>query len=282
MPAPFFMPNGLLFLVIVLACLALLTLGISWFERRLIYYPNYPSRELVRTPDRVGFRFREISLRTADRVHIHGWLLESAVHPSSGKTLLFFHGNAGNISHRLDKCRVFLDLGLNVLIIDYRGYGQSTGRPTERGTYHDANAAYDYLKNELKLSPTQIVVYGESLGTAVAVDLVSRMPCSGLILEAPFTAITDVAKLMFRGLPIGLLARHRYDSLRKVRRIEVPLLVLHSRQDELFPLTFAERLLEAAPGPKRLVVLNGSHSDGFFDSLPVVKPALRDFVSSLH
>lgn len=280
MPNIFLFPDWLFIITIIVIWLVLSVLVISWYEPRLIYYPRYPSRELARSPQNFENRYRELWIPTADGPRIHGWFISCS--GTSEKTLLFLHGNAGNISHRLEKCHVFLKLGLNVLIIDYRGYGQSEGKPTEKGTYLDADAAYGYLGEELHLNPGQIVVYGESLGTAVAVDLVSRMPCGGLILEAPFTSIADVAKRMFRGLPIGLLARHRYDSLRKIRSIDVPLLLLHSRQDELFPLNYAERLLEAAQGPKRLVELRGSHSDAFFVSLPEVNVAIEEFLRTLN
>jgi len=263
----------------------------------MIYFPD---RQLGATPDAAGLSYGDVFLTTADGVRIHGWFL-SAPHaiPPSPFTLLFFHGNAGNISHRLDKLVMFHGLGANVLIIDYRGYGRSEGKPNEEGIYLDAQAAYEYLTQPQTLpvrrsfseggslgeggnrEPRTIVVYGESLGTAVAVDLASKHPIGGVVLEEPFTSIGDVGQKMFPFLPVRLLVRNKYDSLSKIARINAPLLILHSRDDEVFPFCHAERLFAAAHEPKQLVKLHGSHNDAFAVSADTYRSALREFLDGL-
>ena len=220
-------------------------------------------------------------MTASDGIHINGWFLP-ATSPSPAKlTILFFHGNAGNISHRLEKIGIFRDLGVDTFIIDYRGYGRSEGQPNEEGTYRDAQAAYAYLTQQRKLSPHSIVVYGESLGTAIAADLASKLQVRGLILEDGFTSVADVGQKMFPIFPVRWLVRNKYDTASKLPRMHVPLLIFHSRQDEMFPYEYAERLLAAAPAPKWLVELHGSHNDAFWQSQVVYRQALREFFAGL-
>jgi fermentation-respiration switch protein FrsA (DUF1100 family) len=247
----------------------------------MLYYPNVPTRDLERTPNAGGLAYEEVHLTTPDGVRIHGWFLPAPPATAKDLTLLFFHGNAGNISHRIEKCQVFLDLGFDVLIIDYRGYGQSEGRPDEPGTYQDAQAAHDYLTRERGQHPERIVLYSESLGTGVAVDLAARAPVGGIVLEAPFTSIPDVAQRIFWFLPVHPLVRNRYDSLRKIGGVRAPLLILHRRDDEYLKLRHARRLLDAARSAKRLVELHGQHADAFFASEELCRDALRAFIADL-
>jgi pimeloyl-ACP methyl ester carboxylesterase len=196
-------------------------------------------------------------------------------------TVLFFHGNAGNISHRFEKFRVFRDLGVDTFSIDYRGYGRSEGQPNEEGTYRDALAAYEYLTQQRHILPRSLLVYGESLGAAVAADLASKVDVRGLVLEEGFTSVADVGQGMFPFLPVRWLVRNKYDTLSKLPRINVPLLILHSRDDEFFNMRHAERLLAAANEPKQLVELRGGHNDAFLTSATIYHDALRKFFVAL-
>ncbi len=261
------------FLLLLLFGLTLFALLLRWREPTMIYYPV---RELDGTPNQVGLKYQDVWLTTHDGVKIHGWYLPAAA--TNPPAILFLHGNAGNISHRLEKLAIFHSLGAATFIIDYRGYGRSDLRqPDEQGTYQDAQAAYDWL---VKQHP-QIILYGESLGTAVAVELAMRVPCDGLILEEPFTSIADVGRKFYPFLPVKLLAKTKYDSLSKMPKLRAPLLIFHSREDELFPMSYAERLLAAAASqPKRLIELRGSHNDAFLVSAPVYRAALAEFLVS--
>ena len=196
-------------------------------------------------------------------------------------TILFLHGNAGNISHRMEKLGIFRGLGVDTFIIDYRGYGRSEGVPNEEGTYRDAQAAYAYLTKTLNREPKTIVVYGESLGAAVAVDLAAKHPVGGVIIEEAFTSVGDVGQKMFPFLPVRWLVRNKYDTLSKMGRLNAPLLIFHSRDDELISFRYAERLLAAAREPKQLVELRGGHNDAFLTSATTYRSALQQFLSSL-
>ncbi len=257
-----------------------MALWLRWSEPRMLYYPI---RELDATPDQLGLKYEDVTLTTSDGIRINGWFLSAARSlPPSLITLLFFHGNAGNISHRFDKLEILRDLGVDTFIIDYRGYGRSEGRPNEEGTYRDAQAAYVYLTRTLNREPGTIVVYGESLGSAVAADLASKVKVGGLVLEEAFTSVPDVGQKMFPFLPVRWLVRNKYDTLSKMPRIHAPLLILHSRDDEYFAMRHAERLLAAANEPKLLVELRGSHNDAFLTSAPTYRNALKDFLAQLR
>jgi pimeloyl-ACP methyl ester carboxylesterase len=259
-------------LLVLLFGLVLFALLLRWREPSMIYYPM---REIEASPDQANLKFEDVWLTTSDGLKIHGWYLPAA--GTAATTILFLHGNAGNISHRLEKLATFHSLGVATFIIDYRGYGRSDARqPDEQGTYRDAQAAYDWLAKR----HSQIILYGESLGSAVAVELATRVSCTGLIIEEPFTSIADVGQKMFPFLPVRLIAKTKYDSLGKMPKLRVPLLILHSRDDEMFPLSYAQRLLAAAPEPKRLVELRGSHNDAFLVSAVVYREAIAEFLAA--
>ena len=294
-------------MLLVILYVALLVL-VMWREPQMIYYP---AREIELTPDKAGLQYEDVWLTTADGVRINGWFVPAvAARPStdSGRqlrsdepdataypalhrsaatttnqfTILFLHGNAGNISHRQEKLAILHELGAAVFILDYRGYGRSDGTPNEQGTYADARAAYEYLTKQRGLDPKHIILYGESLGSAVAVQLATEMPVGGVILEEAFTSVGDVGQKMFPFLPVRWVVRNKYDSLSKIARINAPLLLLHSRNDEIFPYHHAERLLAASREPKRLVEMRGNHNDAFAVSAETYQQALRDFIASVR
>jgi len=266
----------------LLTLVVVFILWLRWNEPNMIYYPD---RHIDQTPDQVGFKYEDVTLTTSDGIRINGWYLPSPepanANPGATLTVLLFHGNAGNMSHRFEKLAVLRELGVDTFIIDYRGYGRSGGKPDEQGTYRDARAAYDHLIQQRKLSPRSIVVYGESLGSAVAADLATKVNIGGLILEEAFTSVGDVGQKMFPFLPVRWLVRNKYDTLAKMPRIKVPLLIFHSRDDELFSIRHARRLLAAANDPKQLVELRGSHNDAFLVSATTYHDALQQFFASL-
>ncbi|HZR83534.1 MAG TPA: alpha/beta hydrolase [Candidatus Binatia bacterium] len=251
------------------------------FADRLVYFPVGPHDA---TPTALGLAYEDVHLQASDGVAIHAWFVpaeESAATPravAQRPAVLFLHGNAGNISHRLDKLAVLHSLGASVLLLDYRGYGASEGTPSEEGLYRDADAAYDWLIAR-GVAPAEIVPYGESLGGAVATDLAARRPVGGLVLESAPTSIIEVARHHYPYVPVALLLSDRYDAASRVARVTAPILILHSPDDEIVPFAMAEELLAAARGPKRLVRLAGGHNDGFLVAATAYREALRTFLA---
>ena len=264
----------------VLAVAGFFVLWVRWMETRMLYYPM---RGLEATPARHGWRFEDVRLTAADGIRLHGWLVPAnedsgAIHPRL--TVLLLHGNAGNISHRLDKLAILRDLGVDVLILDYRGYGESEGRPDEAGTYRDARAGYQHLVRTRGLDPRAIVLFGESLGSSVAAHLAAEAEVGGVVLEESFTSLAEVAQGMFPFLPVRWVIRNRYDTLGRIGRVSAPLLILHSRDDEYFPFRHAQRLAAAAR-EATVVELRGGHNDAFLVSEPVYRRGLAAFFATV-
>ena len=229
----------------------------------MLYLPNLPSRELSATPQAIGLRYENIWLRTEDGVRLHGWYIPAA---SARGTVLFFHGNAGNISHRLDSIRIFNSLRLSVFIFDYRGYGQSEGRPSERGTQRDALAVWRFATEERGLAPHRIVLFGRSLGAAVAALLATQKQPGALIVESAFTSVPDIAAEFYWWLPVRWLSRFDYATRDYLASARCPVLVVHSMDDEIIPFHHGEALFAAAHEPKDMLRLRGGHNEGFLVS----------------
>ncbi|MBI5889786.1 MAG: alpha/beta hydrolase [Nitrosomonadales bacterium] len=228
-------------------------------QSRLVYYPE-TGRGIIATPERIGLPYEEIRLTTSDGVGLYGWFVPAA-RPRG--TVLFLHGNAGNISHRLDSVRMFNRLGYNTLIFDYRGYGNSGGTPTEQGTYLDADAAWLFLTGQRQLPACRIVVFGESMGGAIAAQLASRQKPAALVIASGFTSVPDLAQHIYPYLPVKWLARIRYDTKEYLRKVSAPVLIAHSPQDEIIPYAHGQALFAAANPPKQFLELAGGHNDGF-------------------
>lgn len=243
------------------------------FQSGFIYFPE---RRIDATPKSLGLPYEEIALRTEDGVRISAWYV-----PASGNrgTVLFCHGNGGNISHRLDSISVFNRLGLNVLIFDYRGYGMSEGSPDEQGTYRDAEAAYRCLVNDKKCDRRRIIVFGRSLGGAVAAWLAARHAAGMLILESAFASIPDVAADLYPWLPVRLLSRYEYRTADYVQGVRCPVLVIHSRDDEMIPLIHGLRIYAAAAEPKSFLEISGGHNDGFLKTGKRYEEGIDAFIS---
>jgi fermentation-respiration switch protein FrsA (DUF1100 family) len=248
-------------------------------QPRLLYFPEAASRVLDTDPSKIGLRFQNLTLTTEDGERLHAWFVRST-RPRRG-ALLFCHGNAGNIGHRLDSIRLFADLGLDVLIFDYRGYGRSTGSPSEQGTYRDATAAWDWLTGPGGAPAQEIVLFGRSLGAAVAVELATRVDAAGLILESGFTSVPELGAELYPALPVRWLSRYRYDSVSRIGGVGMPVLVIHSRDDEIIPFRHGRSLFESAVAPKHLLPIEGGHNDGFLVSASNYRQGLHRFLEEL-
>ncbi len=260
-------------MLIVGIWLALNLFLVPVLEPQMIYFPM---KEIEATPGMFGLKFEEVWLKTEDGIKINGWLVPNI---NSRKVILFFHGNGGNIGHRLDKIRFFHALPASVFIIDYRGYGRSEGFPSEENLYRDAKAAYRYLINVKKFSPQQIVVYGSSLGGAVATELAAKEKVGALILQSTFTSARDMAVRMnpLYRRPI-IWIRSKFDAIVKIGKVKVPVLIIHSKQDEMIPYQMSLSLFERASEPKKLLLLEkGGHNDFFVT--PEYLKSLRDIIS---
>lgn len=245
-------------------------------QAKLIYNPDIPSRQLTASPSDIGLSYEAVSLTTSDDVQIHGWFVST---PGARGTLLFFHGNAGNISHHLDSLKIFYDLGLSCLIIDYRGYGRSGGAVSEQGTYLDAEAAWNYLVETRRIPAHQVVVFGRSLGAAIAAYTASRYRPGALILESAFTSVPDMGARLYPFLPVRLLSRFAYDSRTALRSVACPLLVIHSRDDRTIPFENGRLLYEGYQGSKFFMEIQGDHNSGFLASGSAYTEGIAEFIS---
>jgi len=252
-------------------------LVLYFFQSHLVFYPE-TGREIIAAPSQVGLPHEDIRLTTDDGLSLHGWFIPAA---EARGTVLFLHGNAGNISHRIDTLQMFHRLGYSTLIFDYRGYGNSGGTPSEQGTYRDAEAAWRWLVEEKRVRPEDIVVYGESLGNAIALETALRHPPRALILESAFTSVVDMGELIFPFLPVRAMTTIRYDNLAKIPRVSCPVLVMHSREDSIVPFEMGRRLFEAAPEPKRFFELKGSHDEGYIDTGEAYSGEILGFLAGL-
>lgn len=251
-----------------------LALLIYFFQSHLVFYPG-TEREISATPALAGMQYEDIHLQTSDGIALHGWYVPA---PQPRGTVLFLHGNAGNISHRLDSVQMFHRLGYNTLIFDYRGYGNSGGSPSEQGTYRDAEAAWNYLTGQRRTSPSRIVLFGESLGGAVAAWLSARQKPAALVIASGFTSVPDLGQQLYPYLPVRWLARMRYDTRASLRAVTAPVLIAHSPQDDIIPFEHGRALYAAANPPKQFLELAGGHNDGFIFMRAAWVKALGDFL----
>jgi uncharacterized protein len=267
--------TALLFGVLLYAVLV----TFMWLRQEsMLFLPHIPSREHMATPDEAGLRYEALRIPTADGEELDAWFIPAR---EERAVLLFFHGNAGNISHRLDSLRMFHGLGLSVLIVDYRGYGQSTGRPSEQGTYEDARTAWRHLVEERGVPAERIVLFGRSLGGAVATWLATQHRPAGLIVESTFRSVPDLAAELYWFLPVRQLARLEFPAEELMREVEAPVLVVHSREDEIIPFHHGEALHAAAARPKPLLELRGGHNTGFLLSERVYLEGLDAYLEAL-
>ncbi len=262
----------------VAAVYAILILLLFVFQARLIYYPNVPSRNLGPSPDSIGLAFESINITTEDNVRLHGWYVPARERRG---VVLFCHGNAGNISHRLESLNLFNHLSLDVLIFDYRGYGRSEGKVSEQGTYRDGEAVWRYLTKERGVASDEIIVFGRSLGAAIATYVASEHGPAGLIVESGFVSVPNMAAELYPWLPARWLTRIIYPNNEYLQRISSPVLIIHSRDDELIPFNHGRELFDLARQPKSFLELRGSHNDGFLISGQHYIEGLDSFITGL-
>ena len=216
---------------------------IYFYQRNLLYHPsenNYQNEE-------PKFNYKEININVEDDIKLKSWFIKKDL--SNSKTLLIFHGNAGDLSNRIYKLNELNKLKINILLISWRGFSGNNGTPTEKNLYKDAEAAIKWL-NQKGISNNQIILYGESLGTGVAVEMAKRNSFNSIILESPFTSIEDSAKIYYPYLPIKLLLKDRYDSINKIKMISSPILLMHGKKDEVVPFSMGKELFDLANNPK--------------------------------
>lgn len=220
----------------------------------------FPDRQLYGDPADIGLAFTDLTIPTEDGERLHGWWIPASGRPARGH-VLFFHGNAGNVSHRLEHALALTAAGLDLLLVDYRGYGRSTGRPSEDGLYRDARASLAALRAGGQTGPARVVIMGESLGAAVALWLALQDPPAGLVLQSAFTSLRDMARVHYPWAPAALVG-DGFPSLDRIPKLRVPVLVLHGDRDEIVPVAQGRALYAAAPEPRRLEVVAGAgHND---------------------
>jgi fermentation-respiration switch protein FrsA (DUF1100 family) len=245
-------------------------------EKGIVFFPD---PHLVGTPAEFGLSYEDVIFETADGVALHGWWVPKAGAP----VLLWFHGNAGNISHRLENLKLLHDLvGVQVFIFDYREYGRSQGRISREGTFMDAAAAYRYLAETRGIPGTDIVLFGRSLGTALATGLAIQQPCRALILESAFTNSSEMAKMLAPFL-FDWRPKVPYDNLGKIDKVKVPVLIMHGSDDEIIPVDMGRRLFAAANSPKDLYIISGAHhNDTYVVGGRAYFERLKNFISQRH
>jgi fermentation-respiration switch protein FrsA (DUF1100 family) len=254
--------------------------ALIYFKQDALVFQPSIDREFLSTPAVIGLAFNPLTLATADGETLDGWHVPANPGRPARGLVILFHGNAGNISHRLDYLRMFHDLGFASLIIDYRGYGRSSGKASEEGSYVDAATAWRHAAEVLGYPAERIVLFGESLGGAVATQLAAARKPGALVVASTFTSVPDLGAEIYPWLPIRLLARIRYDSRERLAAVSSPVLVIHSRQDDIIPFAHGERLFAAARDPKQFLEIAGTHNEGVvFDREAWVRQ-LDDFLRS--
>lgn len=243
-------------------------------------YVYYPEKQIFGTPSQMQLEYEDISLETEDGETIAAWYVPAGPDPTQGLTLLFCHGNGGNISHRLGSILTFNQLGMHVLIFDYHGYGASTGRPGEEETYLDVQACWKHLVETRGVPPSQIVLFGRSLGGAVAAWLATQVSPHALVLESSFTSIPDMGSSVFSFLPVRWLCRFKYNTLARLSSIGCPVLVAHGTGDRTVPYAHGQKLFDAASEPKHFIEFTGEHNDGGMDAEPEHRKAFMEFLNA--
>ena len=254
----------------------LLWTGMRSVENRMVFAP---ARAMTAHPGTVGLPYETLGLTTADGVVLRAWWIPAA--SPEAPVMLCLHGNGGNLSNRTDKIRIFHDAGAAQLWLDWRGYGESGGVPTEAGLYRDAFAGWTWLNGARAVPASRLVLYGESLGNGPAIELATRVPAAGLIVDSGFTSIPDMGRAVLPWLP-ARLAKFSFNNLTRLPRVTIPTLFLHSPQDEVIPYEMARRNFAASGAAKKTFVdLKGSHNDGFLTTGAAYPKTIRDFLASL-
>jgi len=237
----------------------------------------FPSDNLDATPEQWGMPFENIHFSAADGTSLNGWYIP---HSDSDRVLLFFHGNAGNISHRSESIAVFHRMGLNIFIFDYRGYGHSSGKVNEKGLYQDADAAWNYLTKTKDIDSRKIILFGRSLGGAIAANLANKNTPAALIMESTFSSSRDMASSIIPYLSNLIIMRYQFNSKDKIANIQCPVMIMHSSEDEMIPYSHGKKLFNAANQPREFFRMKGSHNAGFLLSQPDYEVVIESFINT--
>lgn len=259
---------------VTLVCILVLC-SMKWLNTKLVYYPQ---RQWDATPADGKLAYEDVWPVTSDGVKLHAWYVPAE---NAKGTVLFCHGNGGNVSHRLETILLLHQLGMNVLILDYRGYGKSGGNPTEEGTYRDAESAWKYLVETRGERPERIIIHGRSLGGAVAAHLARDCTPAALVVESSFYDITELGAELFPWLPVRWLSRMEYKTAEYVKGVRCPVLVIHSRTDGMIAFHHGEKIFAAAPEPKWFLEIHGTHNSGFVESDDIYRPAMEQLFAEV-
>ena len=264
------------FLLVLALGYGLVVGAVYALQPRLIYYPQL-GRSNPGTPKDRGLEYEAVELATADGEKLSAWWVPAGEERGA---VVIFHGNAGNIAGRMEYLEMFNRLGYSSLIMDYRGFGKSTGKPSEQGTYRDAEAAWRWVTEEKKMPAGEVAILGESLGGAIAAWLAARTQPRALVLTSAFTSVPDLGARIYPFLPVRLLSRFSYDTLGALQSVGAPVLVAHSTEDELVPFSHGQALFETAREPKRFVEMRGGHNDACLFARREWADALAEFLES--
>lgn len=247
---------------------------VSLFQNKLVYFP---STYMIDTPNSIGLKYESVEFLSSDSTKLFGWFI-----PRKGAktTLLYLHGNGGNISNRLNSIDIFNSLDVDIFIFDYRGYGNSGGNAGEKNTYDDAMSAWKYLVKERGIKEENIVILGRSLGGAIAANLASKVKPKALILESTLTSVKDVSSDVYPFIP-SFLIHFEYETTKYLKDINSPLLVIHSEDDNIIPFKHGQKIFQEANKPKRFLKIRGSHNGGFLESRDIYEKALEEFLREL-
>jgi fermentation-respiration switch protein FrsA (DUF1100 family) len=254
-----FMPIHWAYLIALVVILAVCFY--LFYPRVEDFFIYFPQSHFDFSPEEFRLQYRDASFRTEDGEQLHGWFFQGE---EGSPVILHFHGNAGNISHRLDLVQIFQRKGLSVFLLDYRGFGRSSGRPSETGLYRDGLAAWSYLVEKERIPPERIVLHGHSIGAAVAIEVALQKKVRGLVIESAFTSTKDMAKTMAIFALFSPVFPAHYNNLAKIRRVSAPKLMVHGQRDEIVPFAMGQKLFEAAADPKFFYpVKDAGHNDVF-------------------
>lgn len=260
--------------ILLITGYGVLCLLVYFIQPKLIFFPT---KTLYFTPKDIGLEYNDIWVKSENE-NINGWFIPAQ---DSKGAVLFCHGNGGNICHRLENIKIINSLSLSVLIFDYRGYGKSDGKPSEHNTYTDTKIFMDYMINTLKIPEEKIIIWGQSLGGAVAVELASKTHPGALILESTFSSIPDMASHLYPFIPAKWICSYKYDSFSRIKSVKVPKLFMHSKSDDIVPFELGLKLYNQASEPKTQAIIIGDHNNGFLDSGELYINAIKTFIETL-
>ena len=266
-------------LIYIAAILFLIYLAFGltlYFTQPMMLYT--PSRDVLYNPGDMSMEFEDVTFEADDGVKLTGWYTPA---DNAEYTILFCHANAGNLAHRLDTLNTFNSMGISTFIFDYRGYGNSGGRPTEKGTYFDAMAAWRWLTQEKNVDPETVIIFGRSLGGSIATNLAAKVQANSLVIESSFTSYADVGAKYYPYLPVKRFSRFKYKTIDYLRQVHCPVMIIHSRDDEVIPFEFGLKLYEAASEPKKFAEICGRHNNGFTLFSPMYKEKWNQWIDFL-